>query len=106
MLRSPPKLNCSSAMPRRWCAAPPCGCWRGLSRNGFPRLGGKGGGRETRWAEKRGGEADASVREEWAMALVSPPPTSDASGGDGSGVGGAHEPPLQAPPAPPTTPPT
>jgi epoxyqueuosine reductase len=53
-------------------------------------------------AEKRVGEADASVREEWAMALVSPPPTSDASGGEGSGVGGAHEPPLQAPPPQPS----
>jgi epoxyqueuosine reductase len=53
-------------------------------------------------AEKRVGEADASVREEWAMALVSPPPTSDASGGEGSGVGSAHEPPLQAPPPQPS----
>src|SRR3954465_8941622 len=52
-------------------------------------------------AKKRAGETDASVREEWAMALVSPPPASEASGGEGAGGGGGPAAPLHAlPPQP------
>src|SRR3954462_2961231 len=102
MLRSPPKLNCSSAMPRRWCAAPPCGCSRGLSRNGFPRWGGSGGGEERRRVGGGGGwvwAQHASLCGEGRPRPASaPPPEREGGEGGGGGGGGAHEAPLHAPP--------
>src|SRR4051794_41269798 len=94
MLRSPPKLNCSSAMPRRWCAAPPCGCSRGLSRNGLPRW------RRSGWAK----QTLRYVRSGRWRSSPLPPRATRVAGGGGGGGGAPNHPPQPPPPPPPPPP--